>query len=424
MVMQYEKHTLKNGVRVILAPEDSSSTATVLILVGTGSRYETRENNGISHFLEHMFFKGTEKRPSAIDISHELDEIGGIHNAFTGKEHTGYWVKTSAKNVSIALDIISDVFLNATFKTKEINRERGAVIQEIGRFEDMPERRVGEYFETLLYGDTPLGWDIAGSRENVLNIKRMNFLAYLNRQYRSENIVVCIAGGFNKNKIFSYIQKNFSDIPSGFKRSFESVNENQKEPRIFIKKKITDQTHLVVGVRSFDMFSEKRYALTLLATVLGGGASSRMHAEIREKRGLAYWTHTFSDYYLDVGYLATYCGTGNDTFEKSLSLIIKEYRKIARNNVDTKELKKAKEYVKGRLAMGLESSDEIAMFLGDQEVLRGEIVSPDVIAKKIDRVSAKEIREVAKEIFCSNRLNLAAIGPNIDEEKTKALLKL
>jgi predicted Zn-dependent peptidase len=422
--MHYEKHILKNGLRVILAPVAEAPTATAIIMTGTGSRYEKRENNGISHFLEHLFFKGTEKRPTTLDIATELDGIGGAYNAFTGKDRTGYWAKANKENAHIALDVMSDVFLNAKFDAKEINKERGAIIQEMRMYEDMPSRRVEELFENLLYGDTPLGWDIIGPEENIKTLKRNDFMTYLDQKYRAENIVVCVAGGFDKKKTFEYIKKHFGEIPSGFTREFEKANDTQKKPRSLVYKKKTDQTHFVVGVRTFDMFSKDRYALSLLATILGGGMSSRLFIEVRERRGLAYRVSTGIESYHDAGYLATHCGVEHSNVEKALTIILKEYKKIARNGVETKELKKAKECIKGRMAMGLESSDDIAEYLASQEVIRDEITLPEVIVKRIDRVSSGDIQRVAKEIFRSDRLNFSVIGPDVDEKKIASLLKI
>ncbi|QQS61624.1 MAG: insulinase family protein [Candidatus Moraniibacteriota bacterium] len=422
--MHYEKRILKNGLRVILAPVKEAPTATVLILTGTGSRYETKENNGISHFLEHLFFKGTQKRPTTLDIATELDSIGGLYNAFTGKDRTGYWAKTSSENVHTALDIMSDVFLNAKFEAKEINKERGAIIQEMRMYEDMPGRRVEEIFENLLYGDHPLGWDIVGPEENIKNLKRSDFMSYLDEKYRAENIVVCVAGGFDQEKTFSYIEKNFSHIPNNFSRHFETIHDAQESPKLFIKNKKTDQTHFMVGVRTFDRFHKDRYALSLLSGILGGGMSSRLFIQVRERRGLAYRVSTGVEAYDDAGYLATYCGVEHKNLEKALQVILSEYKKIARNGVDAKELKKAKEHLKGSLAMGLESSDDIASFLADQEILRSEITLPDTIVKRVDRVKMEDIKLVAREIFKSDRLNFSAIGPDIEEAKIKELLKL
>ena len=422
--MQYEKHVLKNGVRVILALVAEAPTATAIIMTGTGSRYETKDNNGISHFLEHIFFKGTEKRPATLDIATELDGIGGAYNAFTGKDRTGYYAKANKEHAHTALDVMSDVFLNALFDAKEINRERGAIIQEMRMYEDMPARRVEELFENLLYGDTPLGWDIIGPEENIKTMKRGDFMKYLDEKYRAENIVVCVAGGFNEKKVLDYIKKNFSDIPSGYERVFEKAPDEQEKPQLLVYKKKTDQTHCVVGVRTFDMFSKDRYALSVLATILGGGMSSRLFIEVRERRGLAYRVSTGVESYHDVGYLATHLGVEHTNLEKALGIVLKEYKKIARNGVDAKELKKAKECMKGRLAMGLESSDDIAEYLASQEVIRDEITLPEMIAKRIDRVSAKDVQRVAKEIFQKNRLNMAVITPGADEKKLRELLKL
>jgi predicted Zn-dependent peptidase len=422
--MQYEKITLKNGLRVVLAPMKDSPTATVIVMTGTGSRYETKENNGISHFLEHIFFKGTQKRPTTLDIATELDGIGGAYNAFTGKDRTGYYAKSASKHIETALDVMSDVFLNATFDAKEIERERGAIIQEMRMYEDMPSRRVEELFENLLYGDTPLGWDIIGPEKNIKTMKRDMFMKYLDEKYRAENIVVCVAGGFPKKKVLDYITKHFSTIPGEYKKQFEKVEEKQEKPNILVHKKKTDQTHCMVGVRTFDMFSKDRYPLMVLADILGGGMSSRLFIEVRERRGLAYRVSTGVESYHDAGYLATHMGVEHENLEKALGVVLKEYKKIARNGVEAKELKKSKEHIKGRMAMGLESSDDVAEYLATQEVIRDEVVLPETIAKRIDRVSVKDVQRVAKDIFKSNRLNLSVIGPSVSQENIEKLLKL
>ena len=276
-----------------------TDTATVLIMTGAGSRYETRAENGLAHFLEHMFFKGTKKRPTALDISKELDGLGAEYNAFTGEEYTGYYAKVASKHWMTALDVVSDLFLNAKLEQEEIDRERGAILQEINMYEDMPMRRVQEHFKTLLYGDTPLGWDIAGPKSNIKAFMRKDFVKFLERAYTASNIVVGVAGKID---------------PKVVKKEIEQI------PAIFVQNKKVDQTQLVVGVRAFDMFHKDRAALSVLATVLGGGMSSRLFIEVRERRGLAYSIRTSTDLFLDAGYLATQAGVEHENLEKALQV--------------------------------------------------------------------------------------------------------
>ena len=414
--MKYTLKHLPNGLRILLAPVRSSLTSTVLILVGTGSRYETKELNGISHFLEHMFFKGTPKRPTTLAIAEELDAIGGAYNAFTGKDKTGYWAKVGAEHTMKALDVVSDIFLHAKLDAKEIERERGAIIQEINMYEDTPMRLIGEKFEALLYGDHPLGWEIAGPKENILRFQRRDFLEYLHSHYVPANTVVCVAGNFSSREVLEKIRHDFGSLAPGEEPVLRRIREHQDSPALQAIRKETDQTHLMVGVRAFDMFHKDRYALSLLATILGGNMSSRLFIEVRERRGLAYTVHTFVELFHDAGYLATQCNVGHDRVEEALKVILREYRKIARQRVSPKELRKAKEYLKGKMEMGLETSDEQATFLADQELHRREIILPETIAKRLERVSTSDVLRVAKELFRPERLNAVLIGPQRESE--------
>jgi predicted Zn-dependent peptidase len=422
--MRYEKYTLKNGLRVILAPMRETQTVTVLIETGTGSRYETKKQNGISHFLEHMFFKGTPKRPNALAITEELDAIGGNYNAYTSKERTGYYAKVDAKHAEVALDVVSDIFLNSKIDAEEIERERGAILQELSMLNDSPRRQVGDVFETLLYGDHPLGWEIIGTKENIKDFQRRDFLSYLKRQYVASNVVVGIGGNFDVDRMKTLVEQYFGEMREGKATAFKPVKEKQKTPALLVKHKKTDQTHMVLGVRTFDMFHPDRYALAVLATILGGNMSSRLFMEVREKRGLAYSVHTFADSSHDVGYLATQCGVDHKNAEETVKTILAEYKKIATELVPEKELTKAKEYIKGNIVMHLESSDDVISYLVDQELLRGEIRLPEERFRNIDAVTSEDVLRVAQEIFRNERLNLAIIGPHASGKKLQKLLNL
>ncbi|OGI21864.1 MAG: hypothetical protein A2808_02890 [Candidatus Moranbacteria bacterium RIFCSPHIGHO2_01_FULL_55_24] len=421
--MKYRKFTLKNGLRVILAPMQDTETATVLIMTGVGSRYETRQENGLAHFLEHMFFKGTERRPTAFDISKELDGLGAEYNAFTGEEYTGYYAKVAAKHWDTALDVVSDLFLNAKLEQEEIDRERGAILQEINMYEDMPMRRVQEYFKTLLYGDTPLGWDIAGPKSNIKSFQRKDFTKFLNRAYVSENIVVGVAGKIDPKTVKKEIEKIFKGVRVGKKPALKKALDKQTAPQIFVQNKKTDQTQLVVGVRAYDMFHKDRAVLGVLATILGGGMSSRLFIEVRERRGLAYRVRTSTDLFLDAGYLATHCGVEHENLEKALEVVLSEYKKIATEKVDADELKKAKENLKGHLALGLEGSDDVVEYLVGQEILQNEVVLPKDKVREIDKVTAEDVLRVAKDIFQNKKLNLAVISPDAKKTRLEKLLR-
>lgn len=422
--MKFQKTTLKNGLRVILAPMQETGTATVFVMTGVGSRYESKKESGLAHFLEHMFFKGTEKRPTTFDITRELDSIGASYNAFTGKEYTGYYAKVEAHHWDTALDVISDLFLHAKLEQEEIDREKGTILQEINMYEDEPASRVGEVFEELLYGDHQLGWRILGPKDNIKAFKRTDFVKYLSRGYVAKNVVIGVAGNIDPKKVKNAIGKAFADMRTGEKPTWKPVKERQSQPAVVVAHKKTDQTHLVLGVRTYYAEHPDRYALSVLSTILGGGMSSRLFIEVRERRGLAYHISTGTDAYHDAGYLATQCGVEHENLEKALAVILDEYRKIATEKVSEEELTRAKEYIKGKMAMGLEGSDDVVEYLVSQETLRGKIILPKERVKMIERVTAAQVLRVAKDIFQNRKLNLAVIGPHEKKETLERLLKL
>lgn len=422
--MKYQKHTLKNGLRIVLAPMVDTETATVIVMTGVGSRYETEKENGLAHFLEHMFFKGTTKRQNTIDISRELDAIGAEYNAYTAKDHTAYYAKVEARHWETALDVVSDLFLNATLDPEEIERERGTILQEINMYEDMPARRVGEYFEKLLYGEHPLGREILGPKENIGSFQRRDFIKYLSRGYTAQNVVVGVAGKIDPKKVKREIEKHFAGIRTGKKPVFKKMKELQKKPALSIHHKKSDQTHLIVGVRAYNMFHKDRFVLSVLATILGGGMSSRLFMEVRERRGLAYSVHTSTDTYHDAGYLATQCGVEHVNLKKTIGVILTEYKKMATESVGAEELQKAKEYLKGHFALGMEGSDDVAGYLVTQETVRHQIMLPKERNKMIDRVTSADILRVARDIFVNQKLNMAIIGPHAQSKPLHEIFTL
>jgi len=420
--IQYQKTTLKNGVRVIVAPMEHTKAVTVLVLFGTGSKYETKKTNGVSHYLEHMFFKGTKKRPRTIDISSLLDGVGGEFNAFTGEEFTGYYVKVATEHFDLALDVVSDILLHSKFDPKEVNRERGVIIEEINMNNDNPMRKVFEVWNELLYGDQPAGWPVAGTKETMAGIKRKDIIDYFNKQYVGENAVVIVAGNTKDGSALKKVEKYFSPLRPGKSYDKDEVGDAQNHPAVLLHTKQTDQTHICLGTRGFNLFDPRKYAAQLMATVLGGGMSSRMFISVRERKGLVYYISTMSDSDTDTGSILTRAGIDNTKVEKAVSTIVSEYKKIKRQKVSDSELKKAKNYIRGKTYLGLEASDDVAEFLGGQEILENQILSPEEILRTLERVTPKQIQSVAREIFVPEKMNLALVGPFSDKSRFEELL--
>ena len=419
----YKKEILKNGVRLLTIPMPATQTFTILVMVATGSRYETRETNGISHFLEHLFFKGTKKRPTTLAISSELDKVGGEFNAFTSKEYTGYYAKVDGTHAILAIDVIADILLNSKFDRKEIERERGVVLEEVNLYENNPVMHIEDIFESCLYGDTPAGWDTIGTRANIKKFSREDFLAYWQSQYQGRDVVVGLAGTFSaKDKALA--QKLFVQVPAGEKNARPSFSQKQASPCLKVKQQETKQANFSLGVQAYNYYHKEYEAAKLLGVILGGSMSSRLFIAVRERRGLAYQVHTDIEGYHDSGYLTTSVGTSPDKMGEAVKIILGEYKKVSREGVSTEELKKAKDFIKGKLALHLESSDELAGWYLKQEALDREVTSPDEYWKRISAITRADIKRVAQDIFKNECLNLAVIGYRINENKLKSLLKL
>lgn len=415
--MIYKKFILPNGLRVIQVPSRATKAVTVLVLVGTGSKYETKEQNGISHFLEHLFFKGTKKRPDTLAIAEPLDKIGGVYNAFTSKEYTGYFAKVPKEHFGLALDWVSDIFLNSKLERAEIDKERGVILEEINMYLDTPSRYVVEVWDKLLYGDQPAGWEIIGAKENIAKFQRKDFVDYMTGHYKAENTLVCVSGNFNQKEVLSKIQKAFKTIAKDKAKIKEKTQESQQKPAVSCFFKETDQTHLCLGARGYDIFHPQKWALELMAVVLGGNMSSRLFLEVREKRGLAYYVKTESENFTDSGYFMTQAGIPHNKVLEVASLIQKEYKDIKENGISAGELKKAKDFIKGSMALSLEACDALASFYASQETLTAKILTPEQVQKQIEKVSLADIRKVARDIFTPEKLNLALVGPHKNQEE-------
>lgn len=420
----YKLTTFDSGLRFISVPMATSDSIMVLVLVGTGSRYETKDINGISHFLEHMMFKGTTKRPGAMDIAHELDSIGADNNAFTSKEYTGYYAKASSDKLDTVLDIISDIFQNSKIDPAEVDKERGVIIEEINMRNDDPPQRVANIFENLLYGDQPLGWEIAGEKETILTLPREKFVDYFNSNYFAANTVVVVAGKFDPTSIEDKVQKYFSNVRHHELITAFPVKEEQLAPAIKTFDKKTDQSHFIMGVRTFGRFDDRIYPLRLMSVVLGSGMSSRLFTEVREKRGLAYYVYSSADSYSDTGNFTASAGVDNSRIHESIKVILDEFRKLTTEPISERELQKAKSYIHGKTVINMETSDSQAGFYGDQELLKNKIMTVDETLARLNAVTSTEILALAKEVIRNNLLNLAIVGPSQDEMKLQEILKL
>jgi len=393
-------------------PVRGNPTATVLVLVETGSKYETKKINGVSHFLEHMCFKGTTKRPSALAISHELDALGSESNAFTSQEFTGYYAKSASRHALKLLDIVADVYLNPLINKEELQKEKGVITDEINLYEDMPHRLVHEIAMELLYGDTPAGWRVIGTKENIQSMTEKEMREYRTRQYVPKKTAVIVAGDISEREVLSAVKKHFEKMPSGVVAKKIKVTERQQKPQLRIRYKKTDQAHLVVAFRTFDMFNKDNPILSVLTGVLAGGMSSRLFQKIREEMGVGYYVRAENDAYTDHGFLDISAGVDPKRINEVLRAILAECKRLTKEPVPKEELEKTKEYLIGMMQLSLESSDDLAQFYGMQELLRRKkIEDPAAVAKKIRAVTAKDIMRLAKKVFTDKGLNLAVIGP-------------
>jgi len=421
----FTKKNLKNNLEFIKIPMQGTRTATILVLIKTGSRYETRTNNGISHFLEHMFFKGTKNRPTTFAISSELDSLGAEFNAFTGKEYTGYWIKVRGDKIETAIDMVSDMLLNSKFSAREIEAEKGVIVEEINMYEDNPMMKISDVFEQCLYGDTPLGWGIAGTKDNVRQFKRKDFIDYFHSQYRADNTKIILAGDLRKNcdaQIQKYFAPLMQEIKKFEKTTYTKISENQTKPQSTINFKKCDQVVFSLGVRSVPLGHKYEFPLRVLASILGGAMSSRLFIEVRERRGLAYYVSTQNNFLSDTGYLTTQAGVTTEKTSEAIKIILTEYQKISQKLVNAQELNKVKDMIIGKSILQLESSDTVASWYGRQ-ALKDKIITPNQFLNKIKKISAFEIRAAAQEIFQNENLNLAVIGPFRNKKEFDGILK-
>src|SRR3972149_2828169 len=412
--MHPQTYTLKNGLQVIFIDTKTFPTLTTLLLIGAGSRYENEKNNGIAHFFEHMAFKGSKKYPNSFVISSTIEGLGGVFNAFTSKDHTGYWIKSTAGHFETVIDVISDMVLNSKLDPEEIEREKGVIKEEINMYEDSPQRKVGEIFEELLYKGNPLGFDIAGTKETVDAFDRQTFTEYIRNLYPPGNAVLVVAGGLSgKVNYLQIIEEKFSSWKTGQKGGFKGMEEVQESPQILVRHKKTEQAHFCIGFRAFSFNDSRKYALNVLSAILGGGMSSRLFIQVRERRGLCYYISTGNELYSDCGNIVTQAGVTNnlDKVKEAIKVILNEHEKITKGEIKDEELKRAKELIKGRFLLSLEDSSVVANYFGTKKLLQDSLETPQEVIKRIEAVTSEEVSSLARDLFVKRNLNLAMVGP-------------
>lgn len=418
-MIKFTEHTLPNGMRVILAPMHETQAVTTLFVVRTGSRYETKEQNGLSHFLEHMFFKGTHKRPTTLDISQELDTLGADYNAFTGEEFTGYYVSAAAEHFPIAFDVLTDMLYNSKFEGEEIDKEKGVICEEIKMYKDNPMSYINEIEKELVYGSTPLGRDIAGTPETVNAFARQDFLQYKETFYGPENTVLVIAGNPGKNDWLKIVSGNLAHLAAGKPTSYAKQTPLNGKPEVKIGKRPIDQVHLSLTHYSFPHNDDRTIPLSVLSNILGGTMSSRLFVEVRERRGLAYYVRSSADTYHDIGTFACMAGVDPKKLPLAVETILQEIEKLKNEPVTEIELERAKQNIKGRMSLRLEDSHSIARYLATEVLEYEKIEQPEDHIAKIEKVSQSDIMEIARQVFTQEGRKLALVGPLEDDVRAE-----
>ncbi len=411
-MLKTKQITLSNGLKIIFVPQKNTQAITTLALLPVGSRYETSSLNGASHFIEHMFFKGTKRRPSNLAIAQELDSLGAEYNAFTAKDHSGYWVKAKSQHLDKVLDILSDIIFNSLFEPKEFEGERGVILEEIKMREDNPMMHIEDFFEETLYGQHPLGRLISGQERTIKRVKRSDILSFKNKFYQPENILLVLAGNIKENQK-DLVRKYFGEIKEGSKRkiAFSRFKNFFSGSRLSLLPKATKQVQIALGVPAYSYLHPDYETLIILSIILGGNMSSRLFNEVRVKRGLAYFIATEVGPYQDVGSFVIRAGLDKERIFEALEVVVEELKKIKKQGVTTEELFRAKDYFEGKLLLGLEDSADVAAWYGKAKLLLGRLITPEEKIKKIKQVKREDVQRVANKLLNRKDLNLAIIGP-------------
>jgi predicted Zn-dependent peptidase len=417
----HQQTTLNNGLRVITETMPRTRSVSICIFIGVGSRYESEAQAGVSHFIEHLCFRGTPKRTTAREISEAIEGVGGIINAGTDKELTIYWCKVAQPHLTLALDVLADILRNSRFDPADIERERQVITEEINMSLDSPAQLVNMLIDELLWPQHPLGRDIAGSKESVAAITRETIVGYLGQKYLPANTVVSIAGAGEHNEMVAAVEEALGEWKGTKPNPSYSLYKEREFTPLRIETKETEQAHLCLALSGLPLLHPKRFTLDLLNVILGEGMSSRLFTEIRDKMGLAYSIHSYAEHFADTGSIAVYAGVEPKNLQLAVKAILEQLSRL-KEPIPQAELTKAKELSKGRLLLRMEDSRAVAGWMGGQEILTRRILSVDEVIAIVDTISAEEIQQLAQELLVANQLRLAVVGPVADEPLDKLLL--
>lgn len=422
--MRIYQEKLPHGLDVVIAPMHDTQTVTILILVAAGTAYETKHINGISHFLEHLCFKGTKERPTPSLVSHAFDDLGAENNAFTAEEYTGYYVKVHARQLDAALDLVTDIYLNPTFPSEEIEREKGVVLEEINLYNDQPTWHVQDLITDVLYGDQPAGWEILGTKKNLTSFTRDQIVSYRKKHYVAAGTTVVVAGDVRAGTMKKKIVRAFADVAHTKKGTKRRVKENQTTPAVGVRYRKTDQAHLALAFRTVSFRHKDTWALQLLATLLGSGMSSRLFRRMRDELGMCYYINARNRFFTDHGYFAVHAGVTKGRVYEAIEEIISACKKIKDEPVASAELRKVKNYHIGMLHLGLETTESHAWLYGIPSVLGREALSAKEHTKRLCHVTSADIQRVAKRTFQDARCNLAVVGPYKNTKRFTEILHI
>ena len=420
----YQKTVLPNGLRVITAPMPHTRSVAVSIFVGAGSRYETDTQAGLSHFVEHLCFKGTERRPTPQEISEVIDSVGGVMNAATDRELTVYYCKVGRPHFDRALDVVTDLVRHPLMMPEEAEKERQVIIEELAMVADSPSQQVDVLLDETLWPDDPLGRDVAGTEASVRGLSREMAVEYQQRQYVPNNVVVSIAGAVTHEEAVERVERLLGDWARGEPGEWFPAVNGQQSPRVALKYKATEQAHLSLAVHGLPLQHPDRYALSLLSILLGEGMSSRLVMELRERRSLCYDVHSYVSYFLDAGSFSVYVGVDPSRAREALAALVEQLRILRDDGVTDEELSRAKELAKGRMLLRMEDTRAVSDWLGGQELLTGKLRTVDEITDLIDAATTEELGRVARELLVSDQLNLAIVGPFRGDKRFASLLRL
>ena len=418
----HRKTTLDNGLRIITDSMPHTRSASICVFIGAGSRYETDALGGISHFVEHVFFRGTEKRPTSCDISAEIEGVGGILNAATDRETTVYWTKVPQPHFELGLDVLCDMMLSAKFAGDDVEKERTVIIEEINMSYDSPSSRVGLLIDELMWQGHPLGRDIAGTKESVNGISRNNLHTYVKQRYIPTRTVVSIAGNVDHDEAVEAVTKQLGHWTGpGQAKPFKAYADNTG-PRLKVERRDIEQTHLCLSMPGLSIFDPRHYILDIMNVILGEGMSCRLFTQVRDQLGLAYSVHSYTEHLSDTGALTVYAGVDTSKLVLALEAIVKELSRLRDEFIPDSELTKAKELAKGHLLLRLEDSRNVAGWHGGQEIIKGDILTIDEVVEKIESVTADAIGHLAAEIIKPEKFRLAIVGPVKESAKLRTIV--